>query len=87
VMIRKYPQQKFGRNVVFGIKGLIAVEALLFAGSYYVWYCMNVSRDFRYRMYNNFPSILDGYYRIGEYFGDSTVRQLDYRVWGVKDNK
>ena len=63
-------------------KGFLAVELVAVVGSYLVWNRMNNSRQFRKSMFDNFPSILEGYYSLGEKLDSSNnIRELDSRFW------
>jgi len=83
--MRKYPRQ---RGTVAGLfKVFIAAELTALVSSYYLWNRMNTSRPFRKQVQDNFPSILEGYYTLGEKL-DSTngIRQRDHEVWGMNKN-
>ena len=41
--------------------------------------------DFRNYMSKSFPSVLNGFYYIGEKFGDSRIRQIDQAIWTAGD--
>lgn len=78
--------QKYPRGTSFGglFKVFIAAELTAVVSSYFVWNRMNSSRPFRKQMRDNFPSILDGYYTLGEKL-DSTnnIRERDSAVWAM----
>jgi len=81
--------QRYPRQTSFGglFKVFIAAELTALVSCYYVWYRMNRSRTFRKQVQDNFPSILEGYYTVGETL-DSTnnIREQDRAAWsdGVK---
>ncbi|CAF0903476.1 unnamed protein product [Brachionus calyciflorus] len=52
-------------GLTFG-KFVLIAEVGIFIGSYLVWKRMNDSQDFRHYMSRKFPSILEGFYQIGE---------------------
>lgn len=66
-----------------------AAEGLCFAGSYYFWYRLNTNRDFRHYCHLNYPSLLEGYYKIGEFFDSADsiaqIRRTDLTVWAAID--
>jgi len=39
--------------------------------------------EFRQHIHENYPFVLDYYYKIGEIVGDSTVRQADASYWSA----
>ncbi|KAF7998203.1 hypothetical protein HCN44_009601 [Aphidius gifuensis] len=56
-----------------------------FGVTYIVWRRMNRSQDFRFYMNENFPSILEGYYKIGETISsDTSIRDFDTDTWSKK---
>lgn len=68
--------------LVNGVKILLGCELICFFGSYFVWNRMNSSREFRYRMLNTLPSVLEGYYLLGETLDKTNnTRCLDQAVW------
>ncbi|XP_067131320.1 protein CEBPZOS [Centruroides vittatus] len=82
--------QKFiKRNSYIGtlFKGLVAIEVGFFAVSFYYYHKMNTSSEFRRKMYDQNYTILDGFYKLGEFFGDTKTRELDLQMWGIEDKK
>ena len=75
----RLPRNRAGLNL---LKIFIFAETALFGGSYLLWSRMNKDRTFRKYMNDNYPSILDGYYTLGETI-DSTnqARAFDSSVW------
>ncbi|PSN50188.1 hypothetical protein C0J52_06658 [Blattella germanica] len=83
-MLKKSPKPQYIRYIKGSAKVLFAVEAVLFAASYGIWYRMNTSRDFRLYMHNNYSWILEGYYKIGETLSSDSrpvrARELDFQI-------
>ncbi|KAJ9594416.1 hypothetical protein L9F63_014141 [Diploptera punctata] len=83
-MLRKKQDPLFIKNIRLGAKVLLVAEGILFAVSYGIWYRMNTSRDFRLYMHNNYSSILEGYYKLGETLSSDSrpisIRQLDLQL-------
>ncbi|XP_012281906.1 uncharacterized protein LOC105700548 [Orussus abietinus] len=82
-MIQRRPTKfKFLKS---GLKFFVTVEIALFLGSYALWRRINTSQDFRLYMHENYPSILNGYYSIGELLepGDE-MRAMDLMAWQQK---
>lgn len=80
-MLQKRPKSQLLKKFSGVLKTLFVAETILFAGSYYVWYRMNTSRDFRLFMHNNYSWALDGYYSIGEYLSHNDLRKQDIDIW------
>jgi len=80
-MLRRPPKPAFWKFVKGSAKTLFVVEAVLFAASYGFWYRMNTNREFRHYINENCPYLLDKYYQIGELFGDTRQRELDFTLW------
>ncbi|XP_076305818.1 uncharacterized protein LOC143222758 isoform X1 [Tachypleus tridentatus] len=83
-MLRKYPKSGVSLKLSRFWKGLFVLEGVFFCGTFCVYYKLNTSRDFRHWMFNTNFTALDGFYRIGEFFGDTSVRNTDYKVWGIE---
>lgn len=84
-MLKKNPKPGYLRYVRSGAKVLFVIEAAVFAACYGVWYRMNISRDFRLYMHNNYYWILNGYYKLGESMSSRPealqIRELDLKMW------
>ncbi|XP_055370956.1 uncharacterized protein LOC129605304 [Condylostylus longicornis] len=80
-MLKKTPKPVFWKFIKGSAKTLFVIEAVCFAVSYGIYYRMNTNRDFRLYINNNFPVLLDGYYKLGEFFGESKQRQIDLDFW------
>ncbi|CRL01274.1 CLUMA_CG014311, isoform A [Clunio marinus] len=65
----KKPNPQLFRLIKKTAAFLIFAETAAFAGTYLAWYKLNTSRDFRYYFHTNYPVVLEGYYKVGEYFG------------------
>lgn len=70
---------------------LFVAESLAFAGSYFLWYKLNTDRDTRHYYHENYPFVLEGYYKVGEFFDSkkeiARTRQLDLAVWSAQSPK
>lgn len=78
--MQKYP--KTPKYLTSGIKIFIAAELAALIGSYAIWRRLNHSREFRKEVRDRFPSILEGYYYIGEKLDPtSNIRSLDSAYW------
>ncbi|RLU27160.1 hypothetical protein DMN91_000959 [Ooceraea biroi] len=87
-MITKQPKSGFVQTLKKGGKALLIFEGALLLGSYGIWRCMNTSQDFRYRMHQHFPSILETYYVVGETLsGNNQLRTFDYTTWSEERNE
>jgi hypothetical protein len=40
--------------------GLVALEVALISGTYYIWHNMNTSQNYRKKMYDKHPTLLEG---------------------------
>lgn len=78
-MLSKTPKRKSAAKSLF--RGVIYFELAAFFGTYYLWKRMNSSQDFRFKVKQNFPSILEGYYTLGERMGSLNTRQVDENAW------
>jgi hypothetical protein len=69
------------------LKVFVAIEIAVAGASYLVWNRMNTNQSFRKYMRDSYPSILDGYYKLGETL-DSTnrTRSFDSKVWELEEN-
>uniref|UniRef100_A0A2M3ZB26 Uncharacterized protein n=1 Tax=Anopheles braziliensis TaxID=58242 RepID=A0A2M3ZB26_9DIPT len=81
-MLEKKARPGYRKIIKSSAKTLIVVEAILFAVSYAGWYRLNTNREFRYYVKENYPSILEAYYQIGESIsGDTSIRAYDEGIW------
>lgn len=81
-MIEKKARPGYRRILKTSAKTLIVIEAVLFGVSYAGWYRLNTNRDFRYYVKENYPSVLEAYYQLGETFsGDKKIRAYDEGIW------
>ncbi|XP_053665748.1 uncharacterized protein LOC128714891 [Anopheles marshallii] len=81
-MLHKKARPGFVKFIKTSAKTLIVVEAILFAVSYGGWHRLNTNREFRYYVKENYPSILEAYYQLGETFGgDKSIRAFDENIW------
>jgi hypothetical protein len=79
-MLQKYPIKKPNKF----LRGFIYFEIGALFASYMIWKRLNGSQDFRYKVKQKFPSILEGYYQIGESIGDIKTREYDIACWSSK---
>jgi hypothetical protein len=79
-MIHKQPIKK--ANAFFKI--FVYFELAVLFGSYLLWKRMNSSQEFRYKIKTTFPSMLEGYYKIGESIGNIQTREYDRIRWSSK---
>ncbi|XP_016973125.1 protein CEBPZOS [Drosophila rhopaloa] len=85
MMLPKTPKPAIWKFIKGSAKTLFVLEAVCFAASYGVYYRMNTNREFRQHIHENYPFVLDYYYKIGEIVGDSSIRQTDASYWsGLK---
>ncbi|EDW28886.1 GL19413 [Drosophila persimilis] len=85
-MLPKTPKPALWRFIKGSAKTLFVVEAVCFAASYGVYYRMNTNRGkskFRQHIHENYPFVLDYYYKIGEIVGDNKARQSDASYWST----
>ncbi|KAL6438764.1 hypothetical protein ACFW04_004633 [Cataglyphis niger] len=87
-MLTKRPRSNFVQTLKTNAKIILILEGVLFLGSYGLWRCMNTSQDFRYYMHQHFPSILKGYYFVGEKLsGNDQLKKFDYATWTQECNE
>lgn len=86
-MLPKTPKSGFWKLVKSSAKALFVIEVGCFAASYGVYYRMNTNREFRQHINDNYPFVLDYYYKIGEIVGNSNLREIDATVWRAEDKK
>lgn len=70
-----------------GMKVLLMVEGIGLIASYAVWRSLNTSQDFRCKVHQHCPAVLESYYWMGETLGNLQTRQQDYQAWGVAGKK
>ncbi|XP_075154121.1 protein CEBPZOS [Haematobia irritans] len=86
-MLPKTPKSVFWKFVKGSAKTLFVVEAVCFAASYAVYYRMNTNREFRQYVNQNYPFVLDYYYKLGEVLGNSNLREIDSTIWRTQQKK
>lgn len=84
-MFPKEPKRTSASKSLFRV--FIYVELALFGSTYYLWKRMNDSQDFRFKVRENAPSILEGYYQLGEQLGGLKTRQMDEEAWREQSEK
>ncbi|XP_050078857.1 uncharacterized protein LOC126565697 isoform X1 [Anopheles maculipalpis] len=81
-MLQKQARPGYKKFIKTSAKTLIVVEAILFAVSYAGWHRLNTNREFRYYVRENYPSVLEAYYQLGETLGgDKSIRVFDENIW------
>uniref|UniRef100_A0A2M4AUA6 Uncharacterized protein n=1 Tax=Anopheles triannulatus TaxID=58253 RepID=A0A2M4AUA6_9DIPT len=81
-MLEKKARPGYRKIIKSSAKTLIVIEAILFAVSYAGWYRLNTNREFRYYVKENYPSVLEAYYQLGETIsGDTSIRAYDEGIW------
>ncbi|XP_062549235.1 protein CEBPZOS [Armigeres subalbatus] len=81
-MLHKSSRPGYKRVIKKTALWLIAAEAIGFGVTYAGWYRLNTNRDFRHYVKENYPTILESYYQLGEFLGgDSAIRSLDEQIW------
>ncbi|XP_057651277.1 uncharacterized protein LOC130890892 [Diorhabda carinulata] len=84
-MLLKNPKSATRKWFKRGVYTLIVIEGACFAGSYFIWYKINTNRDTRKYLFDNYPSILENYYKIGELIdSQNKIRQVDLAYWNKK---
>lgn len=86
-MLPKVPKSNFWKLLKSGAKIIFIAEAVGFAVSYGIYHHMNTSQEFRGYMNAQFPFVLDYYYKLGEFIGNSKVRQIDAAVWNAAEQR
>ncbi|XP_072383466.1 uncharacterized protein [Diabrotica undecimpunctata] len=81
-MLIKNPKPGVRKWLKRGAVALFVIEGASFVGSYFLWYRVNTDRDTRKYLYQNYPSVLEAYYKIGETFDpQNQIRQIDLAYW------
>ena len=63
----------------------VKFELALLLGSFGFFTLLNRNLEFRYRIYRTFPSIVEGYYKAGEFMDpECSIRQNDQKYWKSK---
>lgn len=81
-MLHKSARPGYKRVIKRTALVLIAAEAIAFGVSYAGWYRLNTNREYRHYVKENYPTILESYYQIGEFLSkDSSIRKVDEQIW------
>lgn len=80
-MLERKPKPAFWKFIKRSATALFAIEAVCFAVSYGVWHRMNTNSEFRHYMSQNYPIVLESYYKFGELLGNNRAREIDSAVW------
>lgn len=63
------------------IKGIVLAEVVAVLGSFHVWRSMNSSQEYRKYMHDNYPKVLEGFYKSADLAGYGSVKELDGKQW------
>jgi hypothetical protein len=78
-MLYKNPRRS-GRSTILRV--VLAAEAGLFVGGFWVWFNLCNNSDFRRRASVGYPWLTDTFYTTLEYFGNTTItREGDQKLW------
>lgn len=81
-MLEKKSRPGYKKVIKNTAKVLFVAEAIAFAITYAGWHRLNTNREFRHYVKENYPSILEGYYQLGERIsGDKAIRNHDELIW------
>ncbi|XP_061424610.1 protein CEBPZOS [Lethenteron reissneri] len=62
-------------------KGVLLAELLGLVGVYCLYFKMDGSQDFRYKVHKRVPLVLEAYYKSNEWSGKEGQRLLDQYAW------
>lgn len=62
-------------------KGVLVAELIGVFGAYFLFNKMNTSQDFRQKMSERFPTVLEVYYKSMEQSGTQGIREQDQEKW------
>ncbi|XP_049640244.1 protein CEBPZOS [Suncus etruscus] len=62
-------------------KGVLVAELIGIFGAYFLFNKMNTSQDFRQKMSERFPIVLEVYYKSMEQSGTHGIREQDQEKW------
>lgn len=81
-MLHKSARPGYKRVVKKTALVLIVAEAIAFGVSYAGWYRLNTDRELRHYVKENYPTVLESYYQLGEFLSkDNSIRNLDNQIW------
>lgn len=81
-MLHKSSRPGYKRIIKSTAKYLLIAEGIAFAATYVGWSQLNTNRDLRHYVKENYPTILESYYQVGEFFSaDKTIRKHDEQIW------
>lgn len=84
-MLQKSPKSLFSKWLKIGGLSLIVAEGVCFIVSYQIWSKVNTEREYRKYLRDNYPSLLELYYKTGEILNsESQVRVTDSAYWSHK---
>ncbi|KAK9885733.1 hypothetical protein WA026_012502 [Henosepilachna vigintioctopunctata] len=83
-MLLKTPKNSFRKWFKRGVITIFCIETAAFVISYNIWLKVNTDRESRKYLRDNFPFLLEVYYRTGEYIDSSSkIRQIDTAHWST----
>lgn len=74
-MLKKLPKSWVRFGLKIGAIGA-ALELAALGGTYLFWRKLNSDQEFRYRVGANYPAVLEGYYKIGDYWDPENSKEL-----------
>ena len=67
------------------VKGVILVEVIAVFEGFKIWRKMNSSQEYRKHMRDNYPTILEGFYKVADFSNNGYVRDYDADQWKTED--
>ncbi|XP_060532519.1 protein CEBPZOS [Cylas formicarius] len=86
-MLIKTPKSTAKKYLKRGFLTLFVAESLCFVATYGIWYKVNTDRETRKYLKLNYPSLLEVYYKTGEFIdSNNRIRQLDQTYWEANES-
>lgn len=85
-MLKAPPKSWIRFGFKLGVAGAI-LELAALGGSYVFWRKLNRDQEFRQYCSVNYPTVLEGYYKVGDFFDsekNKEIRALDQQVFASK---
>lgn len=87
-MLKKEPISKVAKTFKRGAAVIFIAELFGLAVCYKYWGQVNTDRDSRKYLRDNYPSILESYYKVGEFLdSQNRIRQIDIAYWNAEKGK
>ncbi|KAL1509047.1 hypothetical protein ABEB36_003848 [Hypothenemus hampei] len=84
-MLLKHPKPQARKWIKKGALALFIFEGVFFIGSYLGWQKVRTDRDSRKYLNDHFPSILEVFYKTGEFFdSNDRTRKIDQAYWNAQ---